>query len=82
MSRVNPQGEVWVFSEQQGGRLHDVGLELLSKGRELADTLGVPLAACLLGDKINGLATDLIRHGADKVYLCEDLSLAQYQATS
>lgn len=82
MSRVNPQGEVWVFSEQQGGRLHDVGLELLSKGRELADTLGVPLAACLLGDKINGLATDLIRHGADKVYLCEDPSLAQYQTTS
>jgi len=82
MSRVNPKGEVWVFAEQADGRLHEVGLELLSKGRELADQLGVPLAACLLGDGVDGLTRELISHGADKVYLCENSLLGCYQANS
>jgi len=78
-SRVNRKGEVWVFAEQEAGRLHEVGLELLSKGRKLADTLGVPLAACLLGHDVDGLADGLIAHGADKVYLVRHELLARYQ---
>ena len=30
---------VWVFAEQRDGKLKNVAYELLSKGRELADTL-------------------------------------------
>ena len=33
------QGEVWVFAEQEEGRLSEVPFELLGKGRELADRL-------------------------------------------
>ena len=40
---------VWVFAEQRDGELRNVSLELLGKGRELADTLGVELTAILLG---------------------------------
>jgi len=79
MIRVNPKGEVWVFVEQEDGRLHEVGLELLSKGRELADRLGVPLAACLLGYNVEGLAEQLVRYGAEKVYVADHKLLARYQ---
>ncbi|MCD4824040.1 MAG: electron transfer flavoprotein subunit alpha/FixB family protein [Phycisphaerae bacterium] len=79
MIEINKQGEVWVFAEQEDGHLSDVPLELLSKGRELADTLGVSLGACLLGDGVAAMATQLIEHGADKVYLAEDAKLGHYQ---
>ena len=46
MIDVNRQGEVWVFAEQHGGQLEDTPLELMSKGRHLADILGVKLARC------------------------------------
>jgi electron transfer flavoprotein alpha subunit len=82
MIGVNRQGEVWVFAEQEAGRLSDVPLELLGKGRELADALSVPLAAVLLGEAGSHLAETLIAHGADKVYLAEDSRLGHYQAAT
>ncbi|RXM59346.1 electron transfer flavoprotein subunit alpha, partial [Clostridium tetani] len=44
---------VWVFAEQRDGELQKVSLELLGKGREIADKLGVELTALLLGNKID-----------------------------
>jgi len=82
MIEVNPQGEVWVFAEQEGGKLSDVPLELLGKGRSLAEKLSVPLAAVLAGKDVRPLADTLIAHGADKVYLVEDDRLEHYQARS
>jgi electron transfer flavoprotein alpha subunit len=82
MIEVNRQGEVWIFAEQEAGRLSDVPLELLSKGRELADTLSVPLATVLLGKGVESLGDTLIAHGADKVYLVQDNLLEHYQTTS
>lgn len=68
MIEVNKQGEVWVFAEQHGGKLEEVPVELMSKGRELADTLKVPLAAVLLGSRVADLCERLGHYGADKVY--------------
>jgi electron transfer flavoprotein alpha subunit len=82
MIEVNRQGEVWVFAEQHGGRLEDTPLELMSKARHLADTLQVKMAAVLLGDGVNKLASKLVKHGADKVYLVENPSLGAYQTNS
>ncbi|RKY27613.1 MAG: electron transfer flavoprotein subunit alpha [Planctomycetota bacterium] len=82
MIEVNKQGEVWVFAEQEAGRLSDVPLELLSKARDLADVLGVPVGAMLLGDGVEGLAEQLISHGADKVYAVSDPKLGHYQTGS
>ena len=80
MIDVNRQGEVWIFAEQERGALSEVPLELLSKGRELADKLHVPLGALLLGHGVEPLAGKLVAHGADKVYLAQDPLLAHYQA--
>jgi len=82
MIDVNRKGEVWVFAEQHNGELQDTPLELMSKARHLADTLGVKLAAALLGSDIKELTTKLIQYGADKVYLVEHPLLRAYQTNS
>ena len=82
MIEVNTAGEVWVFAEQHSGKLQDTPIELLSKGRELADKLGVGLAAVLLGNGVADLAEELAHYGADKVYLAEDKRLKDYQTNS
>ncbi len=82
MIDVNRKGEVWVFAEQHNGQLEDTPIELMSKARHLADTLGVKLAAAVLGNKIKDLATKLIHYGADKVYLVEHPLLGAYQTNS
>jgi len=71
---------VWVFAEQEDGKLADVGLELLTKGRELAGVLNTKLSAVLLGQRVKELAKTLIAHGADEVLLAEDERLADYLA--
>jgi electron transfer flavoprotein alpha subunit len=82
MIGVNRKGEVWVFAEQHSGSLEDTSIELMSKARRLADTLGVKLAAAVLGDGVSELTTKLVHYGADKVYLVEHLLLAAYQTNS
>ncbi|MGA2093496.1 MAG: electron transfer flavoprotein subunit alpha/FixB family protein [Sedimentisphaerales bacterium] len=82
MIDVNRQGEVWVFAEQHNGKLEDTPVELMSKGRHLADILKVPLAAVLPGDNVKPLATKLLQFGADKVYMVEHPLLNRYQANS
>ncbi|WML34586.1 electron transfer flavoprotein subunit alpha/FixB family protein [Clostridium sp. OS1-26] len=58
---------VWVLAEQREGKLQKVSLELLGKGRELSDKLGVELTALLLGSDIDDIAKELVAYGADKV---------------
>lgn len=67
-----------VFIEQREGEIQKVSLELLGKGRELADTLGVGVTAALLGNKIEGLSDNLIAHGADKVVVVDHELLNLY----
>jgi electron transfer flavoprotein alpha subunit len=75
----NRQGEVWVYAEQEDGSLHDVVLELCGKARELADKLGVKTGVVLSGSGVNHLASELISHGADTVYVVDDQRLSHYQ---
>ena len=82
MIEVNRDGEVWVFAEQHEGVLEDVPVELMSKARQLADKLGVKVAAALLGNGVEELADKLFCYGADKVYLVEDALLKRYQTNS
>jgi electron transfer flavoprotein alpha subunit len=79
MIESNRNGEVWIFAEQEQQSLCDVPLELISKGRELAEKLSVPLGMVLLGQGVEGLAKTLFAYGADKVYLAEDEKLSHYQ---
>lgn len=70
---------VWVFAEQRDGELQKVALELLGKGREIADKLGVELTALLLGHKnIDAITKELGAYGADKVLVCDHELLTHY----
>ena len=73
-------GNVWIFIEQDGGRIADVSLELVSKGRELARELGVKVEAVLLGDGVEGLCAVLHEHGCDNVFLAQSEDLATFSA--
>ena len=79
MIEPNPQGEVWVFAEQEDGVINDVALELCGKARELADRLGVQVGAVLAGWNVRELAYRLIAQGADKVYHVHDTQLEHYR---
>lgn len=72
--------EIWVLVEKgaQGDNLAAISRELLGKGRELADGAGVPLAALVLGSGVSGLTQRAFAYGADKAYVVDDPSLANY----
>ncbi len=69
---------VWVFAEQRRGAIKSVAYELLSRGRELADTLQTEFGAVCLGHNIADVES-LIAQGADKVYLVDSPDLADNQ---
>ena len=71
-------GDVLVFAENNDGKVHPVSYELLGKGRELADSLGVDLNAVLLGWRMENEAFELIYRGADKVFLYDHPSLEEF----
>ena len=71
-------GNVWVFIEQEAGKIADVSLELVCKGRELADRLGVQVEGILLGDKVENLAPTLYSYGCDNVLVAEDARLEPF----
>ncbi len=63
---------IFVYIEMEGGKVADVSLELLTKGRELADTLGVKLEAVCVGEHLAGLEKELAEYGADTVWVADD----------
>jgi electron transfer flavoprotein alpha subunit len=69
---------VLVFIEQRGGKMQKVSRELLGKGRELADSLGVELGALVLGNNIEAICDDAVGYGADRVYYKDAESLQEY----
>ncbi len=77
---LNAWKGVWVISEPAQGELPAVTAELLSKGRELSDRLGVDLACVLLG---HGLPEDQIQdavsRGADRVLVLDHPELADFR---
>jgi electron transfer flavoprotein alpha subunit len=68
---------VLVYIEQRESEIQNVSLELLGKGRELADKLNVKLSAAVIGNGINN-AEDLIHLGADKVIIVDDEKFEHY----
>lgn len=78
MNIAEYKGGVWVFAEQRNGELQKVSLELLGKGKELAEKLNTKLVAVLLGSKVDDLAKDLVAHGADEVLACDNELIAGF----
>jgi len=71
---------VLVVAEVAEGALAAISSEVLGAARRLADELGQPVQAALLGQGVEPLAQGLIAAGADKVYVVDDPILAEYQS--
>jgi electron transfer flavoprotein alpha subunit len=69
---------VWVLIEHKGGEIAAISKELLGKGKEIADGLGQPLSALVIGDNTGSLVEQAFAAGAGKAYVVEDAALAQY----
>ena len=70
---------IFVYIELENGAVADVSLELLTKGRELADELGVKLEAVVLGHGVAGIEKELAKYGADTVWVADDEIFAPFR---
>lgn len=71
--------DVWTLAEQGNGRLREVSYEILTRGRKLADKLGVSLVSVVPGYNVDeNEINELIWGGADRVYLVDDPALKDF----
>jgi electron transfer flavoprotein alpha subunit len=71
--------DCWSVVELVEGRAARISLELLAKGRELSGKLGGHNVALLLGQGLDGVAREAVRHGAEVVVSVDDDRLAEYE---
>lgn len=64
---------VLIFSEDP-----NLTVEMLGKGREIADKLQTGLAVLIIGSNVRQNAAEFVKHGADKVYTAESPELERF----
>lgn len=70
---------VFVYCEIEGTKVAEVSLELLTKGRKLANQLGVSLEAICAGHNIKGnVESQILPFGVDKLHLFDAEGLFPY----
>jgi electron transfer flavoprotein alpha subunit len=70
---------VFVYCEIEGTCIKDVSLELLTKGRKLANKLGVQLEAVCAGSGITGkVESQALPYGVDRLHIFDAPGLAPY----
>ena len=69
---------IFVICETEEGKVADVSLELLTKGRSLANQLNCQLEAVVLGHQLKGIEKQIFPYGADVVHIGDDLRLAPF----
>ncbi len=75
---MSDKNNLIVYCEYEDGKIADVSLELLTKGRELANTLGVNLEAIVIGSELADIEKQIEPYGADVVYKVDDRRLYPY----
>jgi electron transfer flavoprotein alpha subunit len=63
--------EILVVAEHRRGELREVTWEMLSKARQLAESLGAGVSVALLGKGVSSFA-EALRKGCSRVFLIED----------
>ena len=75
---MSEKNNLIVYCEFDDGKIADVSLELLTKGKVLATKLGVKLEALIVGDKLDGVESQVFPYGVDTVYKVADERLYPY----
>ena len=64
--------DLWVFVEtKEDGSARNVGIELLTPGKELATAQGGKLVAVVIGDNVQAAVDEANAHGADQIIVIE-----------
>lgn len=69
---------VFVYCELEGNKVAEVSQELLTKGRKLANTLGVQLEAICVGANLDGVEKQIMPYGVDRIHVFDDPRLFPY----
>ena len=69
---------VFVYCELEGAQVAPVSQELLTKGRSLANQLGVQLEAIAAGSSLKGIENQILQYGVDVLHVFDDKCLAPY----
>ncbi len=69
---------VFVYLEIEGTTVADVSLELLTKGRKLANQLGCQLEAVAVGSNLAGIEKHVLPFGVDKLHIFDAPGLFPY----
>lgn len=75
---MSDKNNLIVYCEFDDGKVADVSLELLTKGRQLADKLGIKLEAVVAGDNLKDIEKQVMPFGVDTLYKVEDRRLFPY----
>jgi len=70
--------EIWVFGDYRNYFQNRVTLQLLSRAHDLAGKSSAIVCAVVFGQGVEEWVGEYIAHGADRVYVVEDASLAYY----
>ena len=71
--------EIIVVAEHRRGELRDVTWEMVSKSRQLGESIGAEIGIALLGKNVAPLA-EALKSKADRVFLIEDERLQAYNS--
>ena len=69
---------IFVYCELEGVQVAPVSQELLTKGRSLANQLGVKLEAIAIGSGLDGIEKQILPYGVDVLHVFDDKCLAPY----
>ncbi|MDR0961142.1 MAG: electron transfer flavoprotein subunit alpha/FixB family protein [Mediterranea sp.] len=69
---------VFVYCELEGNNIADVSLELLTKGRKLANQLGCQLEAVVAGHNLDGIEKEIFPYGVDRIHIFDAPGLFPY----
>ncbi|MCL1936928.1 MAG: electron transfer flavoprotein subunit alpha/FixB family protein [Candidatus Azobacteroides sp.] len=69
---------LFVYLEIENGKVEDVSLELLTKGRSLANQLNCRLEAVAIGNGLESIGSQVFPYGVDVLHLFDDPRLYPY----
>ncbi len=71
---------VLVVLEQRDGKWNRLSFEALAAGQKIAETVGGPVNAVLLGSQTGALANDAVKYKIEKLFTIDEPALTQYTA--
>ncbi|MCF0177471.1 MAG: electron transfer flavoprotein subunit alpha, partial [Bacteroidales bacterium] len=69
---------LFVYCEIEGTTVADVSLELITKGRKLANQLGCKVEAIVAGSGLEGVEKQVAPYGVDRLHIFDDPKLFPY----